>query len=175
MGIGPPGISILKEMRQYMRVIQLDSFSELEEKTVGIDRTTWLVEANDKKKNKHQLSKGDYLVHKCLILKMHKITPLLVFDTLVPLGKDRNKEFWNREIHFNYVDRAVRECLSRNAIKLICAPYESDAELAYLMEKKYIYAVMTGDSDLMAYGVSRIIYMIGSQTIVIAITMNLKK
>lgn len=43
-------------------------------------------------------------------------------------------------------------------VEYIIAPYESDAELAYLASINYIDYVCTEDSDLIAYGCPRIIY-----------------
>ena len=44
-------------------------------------------------------------------------------------------------------------------IKYIVAPFEADAQLAYLYKEKIIDAVLTNDSDLIIYGVENIIFL----------------
>lgn len=43
-------------------------------------------------------------------------------------------------------------------VQHIVAPYEADAQLAYLMKKNYVQAVVTEDSDLLAFGCSTVIF-----------------
>jgi len=47
--------------------------------------------------------------------------------------------------------QVVRE-LRRLHIEYYVAPYEADAQLAYLFEKKLVEAVITEDSDLLPFG-----------------------
>ena len=44
------------------------------------------------------------------------------------------------------------------AVECIVAPYEADAQLAYLSHRDYIHAVITEDSDLITFGCKRILY-----------------
>jgi 5'-3' exonuclease len=46
--------------------------------------------------------------------------------------------------------------LNNPDIEYIVAPYEADAELAYLGQTGYIHAVITEDSDLVPYGTPRV-------------------
>lgn len=41
-------------------------------------------------------------------------------------------------------------------IDYVVAPFEADSELAFLMQNKYIDAVVTEDSDLLALGCSQV-------------------
>jgi exonuclease-1 len=52
----------------------------------------------------------------------------------------------------------------RNKIEVIVAPYEADAELAYLSRSGYVDYVMTIDSDLMPYGAKTILYGLDVET-----------
>lgn len=49
-------------------------------------------------------------------------------------------------------------------IQYIVAPYEADAQLAYLQKIKYIDYICTEDSDLIAYGCKKIIYKLDNKT-----------
>lgn len=44
------------------------------------------------------------------------------------------------------------------SVQLIVAPYEADAQLAYLYKHKQIDFVITEDSDLLAFGVERVLF-----------------
>ena len=49
-------------------------------------------------------------------------------------------------------------------LPFIVAPFEADAELAYLFKQNKVDMVLTNDSDLIIYGVTRIIYIKPSKT-----------
>jgi exonuclease-1 len=49
------------------------------------------------------------------------------------------------------------QVLQQEGIEYIVAPYEADAQLAYLSLHHYIDAVITEDSDLIPYGASRVL------------------
>ena len=48
-------------------------------------------------------------------------------------------------------------------VDCIVAPYEADAQLAYLAKKGIVQAVITEDSDLVAFGCPRVRYIIAFQ------------
>jgi 5'-3' exonuclease len=50
------------------------------------------------------------------------------------------------------VAHAVIQILRRKKVECIVAPYEADAQLAYLYQKGLVQAIITEDSDLVAYG-----------------------
>jgi exonuclease-1 len=43
-------------------------------------------------------------------------------------------------------------------VKFIVAPYEADAQLAYLFKSKKVDLIITEDSDLLVYGVTRVFF-----------------
>ncbi len=45
-----------------------------------------------------------------------------------------------------------RQALSRDGVEYIVAPYEADAQMAYMALSDDVDAVITEDSDLLAYG-----------------------
>ena len=59
----------------------------------------------------------------------------------------------------NYVLKA----LMTRGIECIVAPYEADAQLAYLSKIGYVDVVITEDSDLLAFGAKRVLYKLNKQ------------
>lgn len=53
--------------------------------------------------------------------------------------------------------RQLIEELKRHKIKYVVAPYEADAQLAYLERKNIIQGVISEDSDLLVFGVKRLL------------------
>lgn len=51
--------------------------------------------------------------------------------------------------------------LKRENVEYIVAPYEADAQLAYLNRTGVISAVITEDSDLLCFGCTKVIYKLG--------------
>lgn len=49
----------------------------------------------------------------------------------------------------------IKECRKRN-VDCIVAPYEADAQLAYLNIKNYAQIVITEDSDLILFGCTKV-------------------
>jgi exonuclease-1 len=54
----------------------------------------------------------------------------------------------------NYVLLGLRG----RGVECIVAPYEADAQLAYLSKIAYVDVVITEDSDLLAFGAKRVLY-----------------
>ena len=48
--------------------------------------------------------------------------------------------------------------LRKNEIPFVVAPYEADSQLAFLFHAKKIDFVITEDSDLLAHGVTAVLY-----------------
>ena len=48
------------------------------------------------------------------------------------------------------------QALKVHGVRFIVAPYEADAQMAYLALSGEVYAVVTEDSDLLAYGCPRV-------------------
>ena len=53
--------------------------------------------------------------------------------------------------------RQLIEELKRNKIEYVVAPYEADAQLAYMERKNIIQGVLSEDSDLLVFGVKRLL------------------
>ena len=57
------------------------------------------------------------------------------------------------------------EVLKKRGIQFIVAPYEADAELAYLSRSGIADVIITEDSDLLAYGAKKILYKYDANTL----------
>ncbi|KAK7314630.1 hypothetical protein VNO77_33157 [Canavalia gladiata] len=132
----------------------------------------------------------EYFMHRVNLLRYYKITPVVVFDggnvpCKAATEEERNrKRRANRELAMaklkegnvnaasDLFQRAVNitplmahkliQTLKSENIEFVVAPYEADAQLAYMSnlesEKGGIAAVITEDSDLIAYGCPAIIF-----------------
>nr|TKS11284.1 exonuclease 1 [Populus alba] len=132
----------------------------------------------------------DYFMHRINLLKHYKITPVVVFDggnipCKAGTEQDRyRKRKANRELAMEklkegnanaateFFQRAISitplmahqliQILRSENIEFLVAPYEADAQLAYLAtleaERGGIAAVITEDSDLLAYGCQATIF-----------------
>ena len=54
------------------------------------------------------------------------------------------------------------QALRNRNIECIVAPYEADAQLAYLSRTNYVDVIITEDSDLLAFGAKKILYKLDS-------------
>jgi exonuclease-1 len=55
--------------------------------------------------------------------------------------------------------------LKIRGIKFIIAPYEADAQLAYLSRHGIVDIIITEDSDLLAFGAKKILYKLDFTTL----------
>lgn len=128
----------------------------------------------------------DYCMHRVRMLLHFHITPVLVFDGAdLPMKADTHAERKSRrdearikaEQAYNagdlrkaeeYYQRAcavtcdmarhvIRECRKLN-IEYVVAPYEADAQLAWMVAHGHIDSVITEDSDLLVYGAKKIFF-----------------
>ncbi|XP_022737269.1 exonuclease 1 [Durio zibethinus] len=138
------------------------------------------LDSNSEKKSRYI----DYFMHRVNLLRYHKITPVVVFDGAnIPCKAATENERYrrkkdNRESAMaklkegdvkgasELFQRAVSitpamahqliQILRSENVEFLVAPYEADAQLAYLAtleaEKGGVVAVITEDSDLIAYG-----------------------
>ncbi|XP_038688103.1 exonuclease 1 [Tripterygium wilfordii] len=141
-------------------------------------------------KSETKLRYIDYFMHRINLLRFHKITPIVVFDggsipcKSATVHERQRKRKANRESAMAKLEegdvnaatelfqRAVNvtpsmahqliQILRSENIEFVVAPYEADAQLAYLSsieaDKGGIAAVITEDSDLMAYGCQAIVF-----------------
>ncbi|KAJ7522352.1 hypothetical protein O6H91_18G007700 [Diphasiastrum complanatum] len=128
----------------------------------------------------------DYCMHKVNLLRHHGVKPLLVFDGgLLPmkaeqeakrartrkehLNRAREHELsGNRSAAYESYQKAVDitpsialgliEVLRQECIDFIVAPYEADAQLAFLCLQGHVDAVITEDSDLVAYCCPKVLF-----------------
>ncbi|KEH16709.1 putative exodeoxyribonuclease I [Medicago truncatula] len=132
----------------------------------------------------------EYFMHRVNLLRYYNVTPVVVFDggnvpCKAATEKERNKKRnTNRELAMaklkegnvnaasELFQRAVNitpvmahkliQTLKSENIEFVVAPYEADAQLAYLSnletEKGGIAAVITEDSDLLTYGCPAVIF-----------------
>ncbi|KAA8519582.1 hypothetical protein F0562_013794 [Nyssa sinensis] len=128
----------------------------------------------------------DYCMHRVNLLRHHGVKPILVFDGgLLPMKSEQeNKRARARkenlaramEHESNGNSAAAYECyqkavdispsvaygliqvLKQENIYYVVAPYEADAQMTFLAISKQVDAVITEDSDLIAFGCPRIIY-----------------
>lgn len=120
------------------------------------------------------------------MLLSHDIKPILVFDgrhlpakamteakrresrdnsrkraaELLRVGKTEEAKSYLRrcvDITHEMALQLIQECRRRN-VDCVVAPYEADAQLAYLNRKGIAQAVITEDSDLMLFGCSKVSY-----------------
>ena len=131
-----------------------------------------------------------YFTKKLNLLLYNEITPIFVFDgDKLPMKiNEEDKRENKRKEH----ERIAEELLSANDIyraifkkiesfdvtpefayefmkilkhynvEYIVAPYEADAQLAYLSKINYIDLIITEDSDLLAYGCKCVLYKLGT-------------
>ncbi|CAN6454363.1 unnamed protein product [Victoria cruziana] len=128
----------------------------------------------------------DYCMHKVNLLRHNGVKPILVFDGgLLPMkAKQESKRLKSRKEN---LERAIQhessgnisaafECyqkavdispsiaveliqvLRQEKIDYIVAPYEADAQLAFLSINQRVEAIITEDSDLIPFGCNKIIF-----------------
>ncbi|KAK3011297.1 hypothetical protein RJ639_011472 [Escallonia herrerae] len=128
----------------------------------------------------------DYCMHRVNLLRHYGVRPVLVFDGgLLPMKiEQENKrlrsrkdnlaraiehESWGNsaaayECYQKAVDIAplvayeLIQVLKQENVHYVVAPYEADAQMTFLAVSKQVDAVITEDSDLIAFGCPRIIY-----------------
>ncbi|XP_039117634.1 exonuclease 1-like [Dioscorea cayenensis subsp. rotundata] len=128
----------------------------------------------------------DYCMHRVNLLRNHSVKPILVFDGgSLPMKIDKEtKRARARKENLEWALKheaagnsfAAHECfqkavdispsiaweliqvLKKENIDYVVAPYEADAQMAFLSINKLVDAVITEDSDLIPFGCHRIIF-----------------
>eukprot|EP00798_Chlamydomonas_sp_ICE-L_P004961 gene4961-34741_t len=127
-----------------------------------------------------------YCINKIEMLRSHGVEPVIVFDG-GPLPMKAEEEVdrrRNREDARDKVEayilagnhKAAEECYQRAVgvtpcmakqliealkavgVSYVVAPYEADAQLAYLAINGHVWAILTEDSDLLTYGCPRVLF-----------------
>eukprot|EP00897_Mesotaenium_endlicherianum_P003304 jgi/Mesen1/3000/ME000177S02267 len=127
----------------------------------------------------------NYCMHRVNLLRHHGVVPVLVFDGgVLPMKADQElkrarsrKENLARAIEHEQAGNqgAAYECyqkavditpaianelvkvLKKSNVEYVVAPYEADAQMAFLALSGHVDAVITEDSDLIAYGCPRMV------------------
>jgi len=84
------------------------------------------------------------------------------------LGKQLIKDGKNKEAYKVFrqgvgvpkeiTTEAIKYFEAMKGVDVVVAPYEADAQLAYLIQNKFVDAVVTQDSDLIVFGCNKIIF-----------------
>ncbi|EXX59232.1 PIN domain-like protein [Rhizophagus irregularis DAOM 181602=DAOM 197198] len=153
--------------------------------TVGVDAYCWLHKGihGEITWNKPYV---EYCIKRVRMLKKFNVRPLIVFDGgylpakyRIELIREQKRQEYSkigRELFkkgrvresFPFLKRSVDvtpdmahkfiEALRAENVEYVVAPYEADAQLAYLEKKKHIAAIITEDSDLLVFGCKTVIY-----------------
>lgn len=75
----------------------------------------------------------------------------------VNIGRYLKKVIGTLDITHDMVKKVIEE-LDKEKIEYIVAPYEADAELAYLSKIGYVDYIVTEDSDLCAYNINKVLF-----------------
>eukprot|EP01135_Chromosphaera_perkinsii_P005329 Nk52_evm10s343 gene=Nk52_evmTU10s343 len=133
----------------------------------------------------------NYVFKRIALLQANRVKPFVVFDGAhLPIKKNTNDERKQRREeniakgktllkegqtsqamdHFRRattVTSAMTEEVARRLrdknIPYVFAPYEADAQLAYLSNKGIVSAVITEDSDLFVFGCKRLLYKMDTE------------
>jgi exonuclease 1 len=128
-----------------------------------------------------------YCMHMVRMLKHHGVHPVLIFDG-ARLPSKSSKEGERRQSRKEKMERglahlhagnerAAYECFQKavdvtptmawrvaeackeeGGVECMVAPYEADAQMAFLARTGYVHAVISEDSDLIPYGCPRMLY-----------------
>ncbi|KAF8635429.1 hypothetical protein AX15_000418 [Amanita polypyramis BW_CC] len=128
----------------------------------------------------------DYAMHRVRLLRHYKIEPYIVFDG-GPLPAKQGTEHGRKQRRDEYLARGkaftsqgkhaqARECYVKSTdvtpqmayqlikalraenVSYIVAPYEADAQLAYLERIGLVDGILTEDSDLLVYGCNIVLF-----------------
>ena len=78
-------------------------------------------------------------------------------------GKAAKKFMEAVEISSVMIYRLIQVLKTMPGVQYIVAPYEADSQLAYLFQAKKIDFVLTEDSDLLAFGVTKVFFKMNHQ------------
>ncbi|KAF9010214.1 PIN domain-like protein [Cyathus striatus] len=128
----------------------------------------------------------DYAMHRVRLLRHYGIEPYVVFDG-GPLPAKRGTEDERKQKRDEYISRGhalaaqgkhsqARDCyvkcvdvtpqmayqlikaLKAESVSYVVAPYEADAQLAYLERVGLVDAILTEDSDLLVFGCKNVLF-----------------
>ncbi|MEN2496902.1 MAG: Rad2 nuclease [Marteilia pararefringens] len=152
---------------------------------VAIDAYVWLHKSAYYQADKIMFSNIPAHLQSCSryidLLIYSRLVPILVFDGHDLPGKketDQARRMDRKRIKDQPINRKnlgqsleidhkiahplIQLCHAKN-IHYIVAPYEADAQIAYLALNNYVDYVITEDSDLLVYGCSKVIFKLNMQ------------
>ncbi|CAG8756863.1 2346_t:CDS:2 [Dentiscutata erythropus] len=140
--------------------------------------------------NKPTTKYVDYCMRRVHMMKQYNVRPLIVFDGgFLPaksitesIREKKRKEYRVKgqalykkgQIHeaMTFLEKSIDitpemaykfiQALRDENVEYVVAPYEADAQLAYLEKEKKIAAIITEDSDLLVFGCKTVIYKMDS-------------
>ena len=172
----------------YKSLLTKQNISNFRGKTCAIDMMVWLYKGMYAMNNNPNVKDIylNFPLKMLTLLKENEINCIAVFDgNLLPAKLKEVQERINTKIANEILASKLREegdivksnvvnnrslnvsqihintliyLLKKLNFKVIVAPYESDAQIAYLYHKKKIDFAITEDSDLIPYGVKRIAF-----------------
>ncbi|PFH38522.1 XPG N-terminal domain-containing protein [Besnoitia besnoiti] len=197
--------NLLKFLKPLARPTHISEFAG---QTIGVDAMGWI--HRGAVASAVELLKGEetdkflrFVVHMIMLLKYHRVEPLLVFDgAKIPaksaeddkrqqarqkaseearqlLRKNEEARRAGRKppvdsrelltkctqglsITPQMIDSVISACRSLNVAFLV-APYEADAQLAYLARTGKIAAAVSEDSDLLAHGCAQVLFKLDKE------------
>lgn len=102
-----------------------------------------------------------YVMSFVKMLVRYGCTVVVVFDGKPPSAKEKALDLrHNNGIRMtdDHVAKVKAVVYDHPSVDIIQAPYEADAQLAYLSKHQLVDAIVTEDADLIAYGCEKIIY-----------------
>jgi exonuclease-1 len=182
-------LPVLKEIQSPIDLSQLSGESVAVDAYVWLHKGAFSC-AFELATGKPTLKYVDYCMRKVNQLKQNRIWPIIVFDGgKLPMKKrteverhqirtermkkgkemlekgDKTKACEYFQTSIDITPEMAYEwikVLRKEGVEYVVAPYEADAQLAYLSKQGIVSAVISEDSDLLTFGCKRVIYKLGA-------------
>ena len=182
--------NLLPELKKCTNHVHISQFRG---RKVGVDAFTWLHKAafSCARELFHDPSTTriiPFLSKRLKLLRDNNLEPIFVFDGKplpIKAGTDaqrrvirenakqqilraeregKNSDLYNQAISIHYETvLTFINFLKKNNIQYIVAPYEADAQLAYLAKQNIVDLVLTEDSDLLVYGTPQVLFKLNDE------------
>ncbi|EOD40863.1 hypothetical protein EMIHUDRAFT_69547 [Emiliania huxleyi CCMP1516] len=176
---------LLTQVRSCVQRVSLSDFSE---RTLAVDASGWLHRGALVCAHELLLGEptDQYLAYPLRMIDLferHGVTPLLVFDgaslpakaavhrarsgvraaararaAAAAIEADAEAARRKTVVVTAEMARTLIEVLRARGHAFVVAPYEADAQCAFLVREGHAHAAVTDDSDLVAYGCPRVLY-----------------
>ncbi|KAF0388609.1 PIN domain-like protein [Gigaspora margarita] len=158
-------------------------------RVVGVDAYCWLHKGihtciTELAMNRPTTKYVDYCMRRVRMMKQYNVRPLIVFDggflpakSITEVIREEKRKEYRMKGQELYKKGQIREAMTfleksiditpemalrDEDVEYVVAPYEADAQLAYLEKKNKIAAIITEDSDLLVFGCKTVIYKMDS-------------